>query len=154
MSTFIALRRDLDGTNLPLKTQRKLGKRHNVQMRRDNERTLCRLNLQSWLPTELHPEINHMLVGFGQVSGLYQPSGGCRLILEQTVCLPVGPRCNACELSDGLCPSANKAATRTKRKAVTVKSTAAGPKIEIAVEETIAEQKLLLPKLETIDSDV
>ena len=27
-----------------------------------------RLNLQSWLPTELHPEINHMLVGFGQVS--------------------------------------------------------------------------------------
>lgn len=26
-----------------------------------------RLNLQSWLPTELHPDINHMLVGFGQV---------------------------------------------------------------------------------------
>jgi endonuclease III len=26
-----------------------------------------RLNLQSWLPTELHRDINHMLVGFGQV---------------------------------------------------------------------------------------
>jgi endonuclease-3 len=26
-----------------------------------------RLNLQSWLPIELHREINHMLVGFGQV---------------------------------------------------------------------------------------
>ncbi|KAF7791061.1 hypothetical protein EIP86_002021 [Pleurotus ostreatoroseus] len=25
-----------------------------------------RLNLQSWLPVELHPEINHLLVGFGQ----------------------------------------------------------------------------------------
>ncbi|KAI6099190.1 DNA glycosylase [Pisolithus croceorrhizus] len=29
-----------------------------------------RLNLQSWLPKELHGEINHMLVGFGQVSRL------------------------------------------------------------------------------------
>jgi hypothetical protein len=27
----------------------------------------CRLNLQSWLPTEFHKEINHLLVGFGQV---------------------------------------------------------------------------------------
>ena len=31
-----------------------------------------RLNLQSWLPTELHPEINHMLVGFGQVKSFSQ----------------------------------------------------------------------------------
>lgn len=27
---------------------------------------IYRLNLQSWLPAEYHPEINHMLVGFGQ----------------------------------------------------------------------------------------
>lgn len=26
-----------------------------------------RLNLQSWLPKEFHKEINHLLVGFGQV---------------------------------------------------------------------------------------
>jgi endonuclease-3 len=26
-----------------------------------------RVNLESWLPVELHPEINHLLVGFGQV---------------------------------------------------------------------------------------
>lgn len=26
-----------------------------------------RLNLQSWLPSELHGQINHLLVGFGQV---------------------------------------------------------------------------------------
>ncbi|PBK87588.1 hypothetical protein ARMGADRAFT_1085608 [Armillaria gallica] len=31
---------------------------------------ICRLNLQSWLPTELHPEISHLLVGFGQ-DGLF-----------------------------------------------------------------------------------
>jgi len=30
-----------------------------------------RLNLQSWLPTELHSDINHMLVGFGQVCLTY-----------------------------------------------------------------------------------
>ncbi|EDR10802.1 uncharacterized protein LACBIDRAFT_146613, partial [Laccaria bicolor S238N-H82] len=49
-----------------------------------------RLNLQSWLPKELHREINHMLVGFGQV-----------------VCLPVGPKCDSCALSTKqLCPSA------------------------------------------------
>jgi len=48
-----------------------------------------RLNLQSWLPSELHPEINHLLVGFGQV-----------------ICLPIGPRCDACTLAPrGLCPA-------------------------------------------------
>ena len=26
-----------------------------------------RLNLQSWLPNDLYGDINHMLVGFGQV---------------------------------------------------------------------------------------
>ncbi|KIJ31814.1 hypothetical protein M422DRAFT_81898, partial [Sphaerobolus stellatus SS14] len=50
-----------------------------------------RLNLQSWLPKELHGEINPLLVGFGQV----------------TICLPVGPKCESCTLSSsGLCPSA------------------------------------------------
>ncbi|KIL68495.1 hypothetical protein M378DRAFT_120602 [Amanita muscaria Koide BX008] len=56
-----------------------------------------RLNLQSWLPVDLHPEINHLLVGFGQ-----------------TVCLPVRPRCDSCLLSDnGLCPSAKVKAKST-----------------------------------------
>src|ERR1700722_6102090 len=32
-----------------------------------------RLNLESWLPTDLHPEINHLLVGFGQVKILSYP---------------------------------------------------------------------------------
>lgn len=28
---------------------------------------IARLNLESWLPAELHHEINHLFVGFGQV---------------------------------------------------------------------------------------
>ncbi|GJJ11842.1 hypothetical protein Clacol_006080 [Clathrus columnatus] len=54
---------------------------------KDPEQT--RLNLQSWLPKDLHTDINPLLVGFGQ-----------------TICLPVGPRCDACTLSNDLCPSA------------------------------------------------
>ncbi|KAI0781508.1 DNA glycosylase [Trametes elegans] len=81
-----------------------------------------RLNLQSWLPLELHPEINHLLVGFGQ-----------------TVCLPVGPKCDQCELSDGLCPSARKVvkASSSKRSKATVstRGSPSGPKIEVKFEE-------------------
>ncbi|KAG6907520.1 hypothetical protein DXG01_008609 [Tephrocybe rancida] len=81
-----------------------------------------RLNLQSWLPTELHPDINHMLVGFGQV-----------------VCVPVGPRCDLCDLSTtGLCPSVQKTSNTKSRKAVTLapepSSSMSLPKLEIEVE--------------------
>lgn len=51
-----------------------------------------RLVLQSWLPKELHHSINKTLVGFGQV-----------------VCVPVGPRCDLCDLGQQkLCPSRRK----------------------------------------------
>ncbi|KAG6867662.1 hypothetical protein C0993_012604 [Termitomyces sp. T159_Od127] len=81
-----------------------------------------RLNLQSWLPTELHPDINHMLVGFGQV-----------------VCVPVGPRCDLCELSTkGLCPSAQKPSKSRTRKTVVLASEASTsrslPKVDIEIE--------------------
>ncbi|KAI3615919.1 dna-(apurinic or apyrimidinic site) lyase [Moniliophthora roreri] len=79
------------------------------------------LNLQSWLPTEFHPEINHMLVGFGQ-----------------TVCLPVRPRCDQCVLStDGLCPSAQLPKTKKAKKVKTEVKTEddGGPKITISLEE-------------------
>ncbi|XP_006458690.1 hypothetical protein AGABI2DRAFT_63644 [Agaricus bisporus var. bisporus H97] len=79
-----------------------------------------RLNLQSWLPTEFHREINHMLVGFGQV-----------------ICLPVGPRCDMCNLStNGLCPSAQKVVKSSKRKVVVLDSPAK-VKVELEVEEDI-----------------
>ncbi|RDX47442.1 DNA glycosylase [Lentinus brumalis] len=85
-----------------------------------------RLNLQSWLPLELHPEINHLLVGFGQ-----------------TICAPVGPKCDQCELSDGLCPSVRTvtkaSSSRSRSKKVTTSAsdpdTGAGPKIEVELEE-------------------
>jgi len=76
-----------------------------------------RLNLQSWLPIELHPEINHMLVGFGQ-----------------TVCLPIGPRCDLCDLSKmGLCPSAQTVVNSKGRKALILAPSSSGPNLEISV---------------------
>ncbi|KAH7928163.1 DNA glycosylase [Leucogyrophana mollusca] len=88
----------------------------------------CRLNLQSWLPTELHPEINHLLVGFGQM-----------------ICLPVGPRCNSCQLSTaGLCPSAQKTSGRKTQKILVNEyagSGSSGPKVDIMVEETVPKQE-------------
>ena len=45
--------------------------------------------LQTWLPTPLWHEINHLLVGFGQ-----------------TICLPVGRKCHLCAVaSTGFCPA-------------------------------------------------
>ncbi|KAG8978263.1 DNA N-glycosylase and apurinic/apyrimidinic (AP) lyase [Tulasnella sp. 427] len=65
-----------------------------------------RLNLQSWLPKELHPEINPLLVGFGQV-----------------ICQPVGPKCDSCVLSTrGLCPSAVKAKAKSRAKGTPTKA--------------------------------
>ncbi|KAG1865374.1 DNA glycosylase [Suillus subluteus] len=81
-----------------------------------------RLNIQSWLPIELHREINHMLVGFGQ-----------------TICVPVGPKCDSCTLSTkGLCPSANTKPPRSPKKRKRQSSAnlehESGPKIDIAIE--------------------
>ncbi|KAG6375824.1 hypothetical protein JVT61DRAFT_2681 [Boletus reticuloceps] len=73
-----------------------------------------RVNLESWLPKDLHGEINHLLVGFGQ-----------------TICLPVGPKCGDCTLSAaGLCPSAQSAKTRTKTSKTAVRTGSGSPKEE------------------------
>ncbi|KAF8801416.1 DNA glycosylase [Phlegmacium glaucopus] len=85
-----------------------------------------RLNLQSWLPKELHGEINHLLVGFGQV-----------------ICLPVGPRCDVCDLSTkGLCPSAQKVVNAKNRKTIVFSTPGEGadPKLEVKLEEEIGEE--------------
>ncbi|KAG1736923.1 DNA glycosylase [Suillus paluster] len=81
-----------------------------------------RLNLQSWLPIEFHREINHMLVGFGQ-----------------TICVPVGPKCDSCTLStEGLCPSARTKTPRSpvkrKRRSSADPECESGPKMDIAIE--------------------
>ncbi|KAK7035941.1 endonuclease III-like protein [Favolaschia claudopus] len=60
----------------------------------------ARISLESWLPRELHREINTLLVGFGQ-----------------TICPANTPRCGDCKLSSsGLCPSAKVPKTKTKTK--------------------------------------
>ncbi|KAI8337835.1 DNA glycosylase [Choanephora cucurbitarum] len=59
-----------------------------------------RKNLQSWLPKENWKAINPMMVGYGQI-----------------VCLPRGPRCDICPVSQ-FCPSSeiNKLTKRRKLK--------------------------------------
>ncbi|KAG9065343.1 DNA N-glycosylase and apurinic/apyrimidinic (AP) lyase [Linnemannia hyalina] len=56
--------------------------------------------LQSWLPKEHWREINHIMVGFGQV-----------------LCLPRGPRCAACPVQER-CPSATGITKHQKKKMV------------------------------------
>ncbi|KIM49604.1 hypothetical protein M413DRAFT_407778 [Hebeloma cylindrosporum] len=84
-----------------------------------------RLNLQSWLPKDLYGDINHMLVGFGQV-----------------ICLPVSPRCDHCDLSTkGLCPSAKKVNTTNRKAIVYTKSEESFPRIEVALDEESEDKK-------------
>ena len=45
----------------------------------------------------------------------------------------MGPRCDDCELSNGLCPSARKGKSKSKRILVAA-ARKAGPKLEIAIE--------------------
>ncbi|KAL8869822.1 MAG: hypothetical protein Q9174_003979 [Haloplaca sp. 1 TL-2023] len=59
-----------------------------------------RASLEAWLPKEKWHEINHLLVGFGQ-----------------TICLPVGRKCENCTLSTrGLCPGAVASKKTTVKK--------------------------------------
>lgn len=58
-----------------------------------------RAELEAWLPREKWHEINHLLVGFGQM-----------------ICLPVGRKCGECVLAEKrLCPSAVRGSPVKKR---------------------------------------
>ncbi|XP_002132792.2 endonuclease III-like protein 1 [Drosophila pseudoobscura] len=57
-----------------------------------------RVALESWLPSTLWAEVNHLFVGFGQ-----------------TVCTPLKPNCGQC-LNKDICPSAKVGVTPTKKK--------------------------------------
>ena len=59
---------------------------------------------------------------------------------RKTVCLPIGPRCEDCDLSNGLCPSARKVTKTSRRKTATTVSADGKPKIEIKLEETATEE--------------
>ncbi|KAF9809238.1 hypothetical protein IEO21_07467 [Rhodonia placenta] len=77
-----------------------------------------RSSLEAWLPDELRPTFTGLLVGFGQ-----------------TICLPIGPRCESCQLSDGLCPSAQKSSAIKMRKGGSTIAEDTGPSLEIKFEE-------------------
>ncbi|CAO3679305.1 unnamed protein product [Umbelopsis vinacea] len=83
-----------------------------------------REELEAWLPKEHWKEINPLLVGFGQVT-----------------CLPRGPRCHACPVSD-LCPSAKMPLAVKKRS------------LSIAIEETIDGEDVRSRKLVKKEEDV
>ncbi|KAL9605027.1 MAG: hypothetical protein Q9179_001658 [Wetmoreana sp. 5 TL-2023] len=88
-----------------------------------------RAALEAWLPREKWHDINHLLVGFGQ-----------------TICLPVGRKCDDCTLSTrGLCPGAVAA-----KKTVTKKAK------EVVLEEgeqEVKEVEKILVKTEDPQSD-
>lgn len=57
----------------------------------------------------------------------------------QTVCQPVKPRCESCDLSGGLCPSANITIKRTRKAAKVTANTSistdkADPQVKIEIE--------------------
>jgi endonuclease-3 len=80
-----------------------------------------RAELESWLPKEKWHDINHLLVGFGQ-----------------TICLPVGRKCNDCVLAtEGLCPSAVVKKEVTKR----VKKVKDEGEVKTEVDAVVKEEK-------------
>ncbi|KAH0357902.1 DNA glycosylase, partial [Aureobasidium melanogenum] len=80
-----------------------------------------RAELESWLPKEKWHDINHLLVGFGQ-----------------TICLPVGRKCNECTLAtEGLCPSA----VVKKEVAKRVKKVEDEDEVKTEIEPAVKEEK-------------
>ncbi|KAG9760101.1 DNA glycosylase, partial [Aureobasidium melanogenum] len=80
-----------------------------------------RAELESWLPKEKWHDINGLLVGFGQ-----------------TICLPVGRKCNECTLAtEGLCPSAVVKKEVTKR----VKKVEDEDGVKAEIEPVVKEEK-------------
>jgi hypothetical protein len=95
-----------------------------------------------------HKEINHLLVGLGQVV-IRTPSSSALFDVSTYLRSLVVPKCDVCVLSmQNLCPNAQTVEKSKARKAAVVKPDS-GPKIEIAIEETalaLAKVELALPK--------
>jgi len=100
-----------------------------------------RVNLESWLPKELHNHVNIMLVGLGQ-----------------TICLPIGPRCDLCHLGqmeDSPCPSKRKVlvkGAKAQAKKEETPSGEVGPLADSLLEVEETETKPIIEiKMETVD---
>jgi hypothetical protein len=97
-----------------------------------------------------HKEINHLLVGLGQVV-IRTPSSSALFDVSTYLRSFVVPKCDVCVLSmQNLCPNAQTVEKSKARKAAVVKPDS-GPKIEIAIEETaLALAKVSLPCLSAV----
>lgn len=102
-----------------------------------------RVNLESWLPQELHNHINIMLVGLGQ-----------------TICLPINPKCDLChlgQLEDSPCPSKRKALVKqaqVKTEEAEMPLGELGPVAETVRElEDMRGKPIVAIKLETVELD-
>lgn len=120
--TYIASRTASGGTRRRPLSRLGESPSDNFQSRRAHRR--CRVNLESWLPKDLHPKINLMLVGFGQ-----------------TICAPVGPRCDECMVGKR-CPSFKL--PKSPRK---------GPRVEIKLEEETVKEGVAVVEITTVKSD-
>lgn len=82
-----------------------------------------RAELEAWLPKEKWHDINHLLVGLGQ-----------------TICLPVGRRCDECDLKiKKLCPSVVASSPRKKprvKQEIEIETTRETP---VKMEQTVVE---------------
>lgn len=61
-------------------------------------------------------------MGFGQVSFNISSDQRSSDVSPKTVCLAVGPRCDVCSLSEGLCPSAQRGKATKNRKALQLRT--------------------------------
>lgn len=149
MYMFTGLRTGCSGINRLLRRLRRHGQFlcHSCFLLAYRHRSL---NLQSWLPKELHAEINHRLVGFGQVPSLSFLWTIFLIMFPQTICQPVRPRCESCDLSNGLCPSAKITTKRVKKtaKLEEIPVDPAAPKLEIEVE--VEETKPVVDELDDL----
>lgn len=83
-----------------------------------------RAALESWLPKERWHAINHMLVGLGQ-----------------TICLPVGRKCDECELGTRkLCPSVVAQSPRKKKVVKKVELSVDDEETPVKAEEVVVEK--------------
>jgi endonuclease-3 len=115
-----------------------------------------RLNLQSWLPKELHGSINKLLVGCVPVSSphvyrahpvqLWCASEGTRHSVltrptGQTICLPIGPRCDLCHVArvPGLCPSKQAVSPRKPKISPAKAEHLAEPVVKVEVDDAVIE---------------
>ncbi|KAF8823984.1 hypothetical protein HHX47_DHR9000344 [Lentinula edodes] len=91
-----------------------------------------RINLESWLPRDLHQKINHLL----------------------TICTPVKPKCSECSLSsiEGLCPSSTSPSSPSHTKLVPMEEEHIDASVTEEKAKTINEEENIINYRETTNT--